>query len=260
MPDRIAAIADSLYGARQAVEAIAPPSESHCLACLATAYSVQAYNSKRRAAEGDEPIGRKVGLTSAAAQKQFGVDQPDIGVLWAANRFASGAVVPTGSMMLPRVEAELAVILAHDIDVADLSHEVLIASVRGVVPAIEIVDSRVADWRVTLVDTVADNASGWGVVVGGPERPLADVDLPKAAMQLLRNGEQVSAGDGTAVMGDPLLALAWAAKQAAALGVPLRAGELILTGAMGPVVPVAPGDRFEARIGNFDPVILHFAG
>ena len=254
----IAAIADALHAARTSARAIAPPSETAGLAALADAYAVQRHNSARRQAEGDRPVGRKIGLTSLAAQRQFGVDQPDIGLLWRSTRFASGAEVPADGLLQPRVEAELALILARDIDAADLPPAELRARVAAVAPALEIVDSRIADWRVTLADTVADNASGWGFVLGGPPRPLAALDLAGMAMRMTRNGDPVSAGSGAAVMGDPLAALAWAARQALALGDPLRAGEVVLTGALGPVVPAASGDHFVATIGDFPAVAVRF--
>lgn len=259
MTDRIETIAERLFAARTAARAIAPPSRTHGLADVAEAYAIQQRNSLRRKAAGDRPAGRKIGLTSKAAQQQFGVDQPDIGLLWVSTRFESGATVPMQGLMYPRIEAELALLLRHDIDDPDIPPAALAAAVGAVVPALEIVDSRVADWQVTLADTVADNASGWGFVVGGPQRPLGNSDLATTNMRLWRNGAPASEGTGAAVMGSPLAALAWAARQAIRLGEPLRAGELVLTGALGPVVPVCAGDHFRAEIDGFDPLELRFA-
>jgi 2-keto-4-pentenoate hydratase len=259
MTDSIAAIAETLFDARLAARAVPPPSETAGLMSVADAYAIQHRNSERRRALGDCPVGRKIGLTSLAAQRQFGVDQPDLGLLWQSTRFVSGAVIPFDTLLFPRVEAELALILARDIDDPALPPEALRAAVAAVVPALEIVDSRVADWRVTLADTVADNASGWGFVLGGPQRPLGACDLSLMPMRMTRGGALVSEGSGAAVMGDPLTALAWAAQQAVALGQPLRAGDVVMTGALGPVVPAERGDHFVATIGDFPPVEVRFS-
>ncbi len=258
MTGRIAAIADSLFAARLGALAIEPPSQTMGLVDAAEAYAVQRHNSRRRREAGDVEVGRKIGLTSVAAQRQFGVDQPDLGALWASTRFESGATVPMAGLLFPRIEAELALVLADDITSPDLDADALLARVGAVVPALEIVDSRVADWRVTLADTVADNASGWGCVVGAARTAGAGMELSAATMRLCRNGETVSTGSGAAVLGSPLLALQWAVRHAIELGEPLRAGELILTGAMGPVAPIAAGDHFRAEIDGFEPVEVYF--
>ncbi|GGE03674.1 2-keto-4-pentenoate hydratase [Polymorphobacter glacialis] len=246
-------IADRLAAARRTAVPI-PPIRSE-IATLADAYAVQRLNADRRRAAGTPSAGRKIGLTSAAVQRQLGVTAPDSGWLWTDTRFANGAEVPTTNLIAPRVEAEIAFILARDITDPDAPLEPAIAAV---VPAIEIVDSAIADWNIVLIDTVADNASAWGFVIGGPHLRLADLDLPNLKMTLARNGHIGSTGLGSATMGNPLTALAWLARHAIDSGEPLRAGEIILAGALGPVLPAAPGDHFEARIEGFAPLSLHF--
>lgn len=202
-------------------------------------YIVQDIATAARRIAGGVTIGRKIGLTSQAAQQMFGVHEPDSGWLWADCRFASGDTTAT-PLIAPRVEAEIALVLGRDVDDPAIAAD----CVDHALPAIEIVDSAIADWDVRLFDTVADNASGWGIVLG---------------MTLARNGTIESRGIGAATLGGPLKALDWLAHHAAARGVPLRAGEIVMTGALGPVLPAVPGDQFTVRIDGFDSVTVTFA-
>ena len=221
---------------------------------VADAYRVQDIATAARRAAGGVTIGRKIGLTSEAARRQFRVDEPDSGWLWADGRYASGDRV-SAALIAPRVEGEIALVLARDIDdPADLA-----GAVDHALPAMEIVDSAVRDWDVTLFDTVADIASGWGVVLGGPPRRLDAAALAGLEMTLARNGVVESHGLGQATMGGPMTALAWLAGHAVARGLPLRAGEIVMTGALGPVLPATHGDRFELRIDGFAPTTITFA-
>lgn len=202
-------------------------------------YIVQDIATAARRIAGGVTIGRKIGLTSQAAQQMFGVHEPDSGWLWADCRFASGDTIAT-PLIAPRVEAEIALVLGRDVDDPAIAAD----CVDHALPAIEIVDSAIADWDVRLFDTVADNASGWGIVLG---------------MTLARNGTIESRGIGAATLGGPLKALDWLAHHAAARGVPLRAGEIVMTGALGPVLPAVPGDQFTVLIDGFDSVTVTFA-
>lgn len=258
MDQTLHSIADSLFAARVAGRTIAPPSRSDGLADVDAAYAIQLHNRDRRVAGGDRPVGRKVGLTSPAAQRQFGVESPAIGTLWHSTCFDSGAHIAIGNRANVRVEAEIALVLGADIPDSEVSDDALRQAVRGARAALEIVDSRIADWEVTLADLVADNTAGWGAVIGGTELPLAAIDLVAARMQMHKNGALASEGTGAAVMGNPLQALRWAAGQAIRMGLPLAAGEIILTGALGPVVGVAAGDRFTATITGFPPLAVDF--
>lgn len=214
---------------------------------IGLAYQVQQTVTERRLQRGARLIGRKIGLTSEAVQSQVGVDQPDFGVLFDDMRYRHDELIPFGRLMQPRAEAEIAFLLRHDIEEPDD-----LAAVRDAVevalPAVEIVDSRIADWRIGITDTVADNASSGVFVVAGEGLPLDRFEPAEVRMTMLRGGEQVSSGTGRACLGDPLNALAWLARTAVDVGSPLRAGELVLSGALGPMVTVRPGDVFEVSI------------
>lgn len=252
-------IADRIAEARGSGRPIAPIRDQRPVLGVGEAYAIQALNTARRRARGGRTVGRKIGLTSDAVRAQLGVSEPDSGWLWADCGYASGATIPFGTLIAPRVEAEIALVLARDIDADTLTIDQVAAAVSHAVAALEIVDSAIADWNIGLVDTVADNASGWGFVLGDPQASRTQRGFAGRAMALTRNGIVESRGVGSATMGDPLIALAWLARDAAARGVPLRAGEVILTGALGPVLPASPDDWFEARIDGFAPVTVHFA-
>ncbi|GCD99382.1 2-keto-4-pentenoate hydratase [Embleya hyalina] len=223
------------------------------------AYAVQERLTLARLAEGRRLVGRKIGLTSAAVQGQLGVHEPDFGMLYADMAVPDGAEIPVGAVSQARAEAEVALVLA-----ADLTHERhtvadLIRATAFVLPAIEVCGSRVRDWDISIVDTIADNASSGMYVLGNRPVALADVDLRLAGMVLERRGEPVSTGIGAACLGHPLHAALWLADHLVRLGRPLRAGDTVLTGALGPMVPVAPGDVLEARIDGLGDVRVAFA-
>jgi 2-keto-4-pentenoate hydratase len=227
---------------------------------IATAYAVQSAWVAGQVAAGDHVVGRKIGLTSPAVQAQLGVDQPDFGTLLASMHCPQGQQIDTGRLLQPRIEAEVAFVLASDLDAPDLGPDDVLAATGSVAAALEIVDSRVADWDISIVDTVADNASS-GLFTLGPERHApATLDLAACPMRLWRGGEQASAGSGSACLGHPAAAVAWLAATARSYGQPLRAGETVLSGALGPMVPVTAGDRFAAEIGGLGQVTAVFAG
>jgi 2-keto-4-pentenoate hydratase len=225
----------------------------------ADAYAVQQHNIAARIADGAVVVGRKIGLTSPAVRRQFGVDQPDFGVLLDDMAFEDGEVLPTGRLLQPRVEAEVAFVLKADLTSGPFDERSVAAAVECVIAALEIVDSRIAGWDITFADTVADNASAGLYVLGSERKELKDVVPREMSMVLRRNGEVRSTGAGADCMGDPLAALAWLATTAAALGDPLRAGDVVLSGALGPVVPVEAGDEVEATITGLGTVRASFA-
>ncbi|WP_220454349.1 2-keto-4-pentenoate hydratase [Nocardioides immobilis] len=231
---------------------------------LAAAYAVQQGLVQARLATGVTVVGRKIGATSEAVQRQLGVDQPDFGYLLSDMDVSDGVdgdPISMRTLLQPRVEAEVAFVLASDIDPddeADISLEAVRAAVDVALPALEIVDSRIADWKIGFTDTVADNASSGLYVVGREGRKLDDFEPRDVTMSLTINDEERSAGTGAACLGDPLEALRWLAVQAWRFGDPLRAGHLILSGALGPFVPFAPGDRVAALISGFEPLVVEF--
>jgi 2-keto-4-pentenoate hydratase len=224
---------------------------------LRAAYEVQQVNVRERVAAGARTAGRKIGLTNPLVQAQLGVDQPDFGVLFEDMFCPPGEPVDISRTLQPRIEAEIAFVLAADLD--DRTDPAAVAAATGqVVAALEIVDSRVAGWDISITDTVADNASS-GLYALGDRRALGDLDLAACAMTLWRNGESVSTGRGADCLGGPLLAAAWLAATARDYGQPLRAGEIILSGALGPMVPVLAGDVFTATITGIGTVTARFS-
>jgi 2-keto-4-pentenoate hydratase len=226
---------------------------------LGLAYAVQQVNTDLAIAAGRRVTGRKVGLTSLAVQKQLGVDQPDYGTLFVDMCIADGVDIEFGSLIAPRAEAEVAVVLEHDLDKGEHNIIDIINAIAYVIPAIEIVDSRIKDWDLSLVDTVADNASSGLYVVGTQPKSLRKLDLRSIEMQLHRNGVVESTGVGSACLGNPLHAALAVANVMSKQGTPLRAGECIMTGALGPVVPVVAGDHLHADMGELGSVSTRFA-
>ncbi|CAI9413924.1 2-keto-4-pentenoate hydratase [Nocardioides sp. T2.26MG-1] len=232
---------------------------------LDAAYAVQRGLVQGRIAAGARVVGRKIGATSEAVQTQLGVDQPDFGYLLDDMDVSAGAVegadpISMRTLLQPRVEGEVAFVLGTDLDLPEeaITIDAVRAAVDVALPALEIVDSRIDKWAIGFTDTVADNASSGLFVVGTDGRRLDRLEPRDVTMSLTINGEERSAGNGAACLGDPLEALRWLAVQAARFGDPLRAGHLILSGALGPFVPFAPGDRVVATISGFAPLSVTF--
>jgi 2-keto-4-pentenoate hydratase len=248
--------AERLLGAHGG-EPTAPVRELIGSTDIGLAYRVQQLVIAARLRAGAKVVGRKIGLTSEAVQRQVGVDQPDFGVLLDEMSFGDGEPIPYSSLLQPRAEGELAFVLASDLD-GELEPEAIRAAVAYASPAIEIVDSRVRDWDIEITDTVADNASSGAFVLGAARVPLSEFEPREVRMTMTRDGEEVSAGTGAACLGDPLAALAWLARTASQYGAPLRAGDVVLSGALGPLVAVAPGDLITAEISALGSVTASF--
>ncbi|MEV0784149.1 fumarylacetoacetate hydrolase family protein [Streptomyces sp. NPDC050423] len=226
---------------------------------IGAAYAVQRAYVERGVAAGRRPVGRKIGLTSPAVQRQLGVDQPDFGALFADMAVPEGRPIEADRLLQPKVEAEVALVLGADLQHRDPTVADLLRATAFALPALEIVDSRITGWDITIVDTVADNASSGLFVLGGTPVPLDRVDLRAVRMTLTKNGETVSRGTGADCLGSPLTAALWLASTLAGLGDPLRAGDVVLTGALGPMAVATEGDEFSAHIEGLGTVSTVFA-
>ena len=222
------------------------------------AYEIQDINTRHWSAAGRRIVGRKIGLTSQAVQQQLGVDQPDFGILFADMEVPNDGAVPAAQLLQPRAEAEVACVLGHDLSHPDPTASEVLRAIAYVLPAIEIVDSRIQDWKISLVDTIADNASSAMYVLGTEPRATADVDLRLCGMVLTKNDSVVATGAGAACLGHPLNAVRWLAATMVAKGRPLRAGDVVLSGALGPMTAVGAGDRLRAEIAGLGSVGVRF--
>ena len=222
-------------------------------------YAIQQINTDRHIAAGRRVSGRKIGLTAVAVQQQLGVDQPDFGTLFVDMEYGDGVEIEAGRLLQPRAEAEVCLVLEHDLDEGEHSFADIINATAYALPSIEIVDSRIADWDIRFVDTVADNASCGLYVLGGKPVPLSSVDLRTIPMSMSINDEEVSTGAGAACLGHPLHAARWLADVMSNRGTPLQAGEVIMTGALGPMKPMAHGDTVTASFGDLGTVTTHVA-
>lgn len=258
-PERIAAAAERLWRAHATGTPCDPVSDLLAGGSLEDAYAVQDVNTRRWLGAGRRLVGRKIGLTSAAVQGQLGVDQPDYGMLFADMSVDEGVDVALGRLLQPKVEAEIAFVLGRDLPHPDTTAAEVMRAVEFALPAIEIVDSRVRDWRIGILDTVADNASSGLYVLGSRPVPLSGFDPILCGMVMERRGEPVSTGAGRACLGSPVSAAAWLARTMAASGRPLSAGDVVMTGALGPMVAVEPGDVVEAHISGVGTVTAAFA-
>jgi len=244
----ITTIAARLRDAAATRQTIAPVRGEIALDDMATAYAVQQANVDARVANGERIVGRKIGLTSLAVQKQLGVDQPDFGALFADMAYGDSQPIPLSHLIQPKVEAEIALVLARDLTRDKHTFADILNATAYALAAIEVVDSRIANWDIRFVDTVADNASSAFFVLGSRPVPLAQVDLTDCAMTLSQDGEVLSRGSGAACLGNPLNAAVWLADRMVRLGTPLRAGDVVLTGALGPMVAVSAPGTFTAEI------------
>lgn len=241
--------AEALAQARAIRRAIPPVSQTYGITGLDDAYAVAEFNTRVRLESGRRIVGLKVGLTSKAVQQQLGVDQPDFGILLDDMEYLSGDEVPMARLVQPKLEAEVAFVVDRDVEGAAPTYAEFLACVSHALPAIEIVDSAIADWKITLVDTVADNASSGLYVLGDQPIDLGQLSLGAIGMEMKKNGKTVSIGSGAACLGHPLRAAYWLACTMAARGQGLKRGQVILSGALGPMQPVAAGDLVTASIG-----------
>jgi 2-keto-4-pentenoate hydratase len=252
-------VASALSRAERERRSIEPPSATRPDLTVDDAYAIQRSNIQRRIAAGAELRGHKIGLTAKVMQELFGVHEPDFGHLLDDMVLADGATVPTAEYVQPMVEIEPAVILRSRLQGPGVTPEQVADAIEWVLPSIEVIDSRIHDWRTGIVDTVADNGSSALVVVGEPRLPLEEASLGSQRARLLVDGREVASGDTAEIMGDPLVAIAWLANAVGGHGVPLEAGHLILPGTCIAAVRVEPGHTYTASFDVLGTVEVTFA-
>lgn len=256
---RLQQAAHALAEARRLRQPIGRISERFDITSLEQAYAVQELNTRDWLAQGRRLTGRKIGLTSVAVQQQLGVDQPDFGMLFADMEVVDGDEIDSSRLIQPKAEGEIAFVLGRDLDRPDCTLGELLHAVEYLLPALEIVDSAIAQWQITLVDTVADNASSGLYVLGKTPVRLSGLDLALEGMLLCKNHQQAALGVGAACLGNPLDACLWLARTMARVGRPLRAGDVLLSGALGPMVPVVAGDHLHLSLTRLGQVSCRFA-
>ena len=254
----VAEMADALWRAERERAPIAPLTDADPSLGIADGYAIQAHNVARRVAAGATVRGRKLGLTSRRTQQMLGVDEPTFGVLTDGMLVDDGAELSLAELVAPRVEAELAFVLAGDLAGPGVTTDDALGAIGGVLPALEVVDSRVAQWRSRIADTVADNAGAARVVLGAHATPVRGLDLRLLGVLFSRNAVPVDSGAGAAALGHPAAALAWLANTLSGFGEGLRSGDVVLAGALTRMVPVRPGDRFSAEFAHLGTVSVRF--
>lgn len=251
-------LAADLAQAERSRVPISPLTDTYPAIDVVDAYQIQLINIRQRVAEGARVMGHKVGLSSAAMQQMMGVDEPDYGHLLDEMQVFEDVPVPAAHYLYPRVEVEVAFLLAEDLPGSGCTEAEVLAATEAVVPAIELIDTRIADWRIKLCDTIADNASSAGFVLGKQRVSPADIDIKSIDAVLTQGGEVVAKGRSDAVMGNPLTAVAWLARKVESFGVRLRAGDIVLPGTATRPADVRAGDVFVADFAGLGSVRLVF--
>ncbi|MGD9956816.1 MAG: 2-keto-4-pentenoate hydratase [Candidatus Nanopelagicales bacterium] len=246
-PERADELAASLYDARRTRVPVPPLTDDDATLTLEDAYLVQQGVVRRYLDDGDRIIGYKLGLTSKPMQQMLGVGSPDFAPVMASHVLEDGAAVAVTDFISPKLEAEIALVLGSELSGPDCTTLDVLRAVEGVVASIELVDSRVADWRIKLVDTVSDMASSGAIIIGGGSTPAADVDLRTLGMVFTRDGEVIATGAGAAALGNPAAAVAWLVRTLHPFGATLPAGSIVMTGALHAAVPIAAGETYRAE-------------
>ncbi|AZV41153.1 2-keto-4-pentenoate hydratase [Peribacillus asahii] len=252
------ALADKLIEAEQSKHPLDPLTQQYPELSVTDAYQIQLKVMEKKRTEGHRVIGKKVGLTSVAMQKMLGVNEPDYGHLLDDMQVKDGEKVKISDMISPKVEAEIGFILGQDLVGPNVTYLDVLMATKHVVPTIEIIDSRITDWKIQLIDTVADNGSSAKVVVGDKKSTIDGLDLRSVGMALYNNEDLVATGSGAAVLGHPAQAIAWLANKLHEFGIQLKAGELILPGALSGALTVKRGDTISAHFGPLGSVSVAF--
>ncbi|MGI9164610.1 MAG: 2-keto-4-pentenoate hydratase [Mycobacterium sp.] len=253
-----AQLAADLAEAERTRVPMGPLTAAHPDIDVVDAYEVQLINIRQRLAEGARVVGHKVGLSSAAMQQMMGVDEPDYGHLLADMEVFQDVEVDTSRYLYPRVEVEVGFVLADDLPGAGCTEDDVLAATAAFAPSIELIDTRITDWKIKLCDTIADNASSAGFVLGTQRVSPKDIDITAIDAVLTRNGEVVAEGRSDAVLGNPVTAVAWLARKVDSFGVRLRAGDIVLPGSCTRAIDVRPGDEFLAEFAGLGSVRLSF--
>ena len=256
---RMKTLADMLLSAERSRKPIAPLTESDRGITVDEAYRVQLLMMDMKKSSGQVVVGKKIGITSRAMQVMLGVSEPDYGHILDGMVVAEGEMIRTADLIQPRVEGEIAFILKEDLEGPGVTLADVIRCSEGVIPALEVIDSRIVDWKIKLPDTVADNASSARIVLGGKITPVLGLDLQTVGMVLEKNGEIAATAAGAAVLGHPAQAVAWLANKLATYRISLAKGEVILSGSLTAAVPVAAGDFIRADFGHLGDVKTKFA-
>jgi len=251
---------DELYSALRSRSTVAPLSDRVAGIDIEDAYRIQSRMLARRVADGDRIVGKKIGVTSKAVQDLIGVQQPDFGQLTAEMAFEEGQEVPLGGLIQPKAEAEVAFVLKRDLNGPGITAIDVLRATDYVVPCFEIVDSRITDWKIRIQDTVADNASCGVYLLGKTRLSPNKIDLNLAGMVLERDQELIGTAAGAAVQGGPVNAVVWLANTLGALGIPFRAGEVILSGSQSTLLPCKAGQTLRCTVGGLGSCSIHFTG
>ncbi|THF55186.1 2-oxopent-4-enoate hydratase [Pseudothauera rhizosphaerae] len=258
--EKIQHYGDELFEAWRARRVLRPLLEREPDITIPDAYRIQQRFVARRLQAGETIIGKKIGATSKPVQDFLGVYQPDFGMLTSGMAFQEGDTIDLGTLIQPKAEAELAFVLKDDLKGPGITAMDVIRATDYVLPCFEIVDSRIADWQIKIQDTVADNASCGVYVLGKTKGDPRRLDITLAGMVLEKNGELFSTGVGAAVQGSPANAVAWLANTLGELGIPFKAGEVILSGSQSSLVPVADGDELVCTVGGLGQCRVRFSG
>lgn len=251
--DQIIVLAEELYKAQNELFTLEPFSEQHPEITIEDAYQIQTYITKKRVKSGRKVVGKKIGLTSIAMQEMFKVSQPDYGSIFDDLVYAHGSVINRSKMIQPRIEAEIAFLLKKDLPGPGITPLQVLQACEGVLPSLEIIDSRIKNWRIKIQDTIADNASCWGVVLGPKVSYPLGIDYRVLGLSVYKNSKLVATAAGAAVLGDPLISVAWLANKLSEYGDILKAGDIVLSGSLIAAFPIEKGDCVQAifdRIGE----------
>ena len=257
-PELISTLGDELYDALRQCRTVEPLTNRHPDITIKDAYHIQQRMLARRLEAGERVVGKKIGVTSAAVMNMLGVYQPDFGYMLDGMIVSDGDAIAMSSLIQPKAEGEIAFVLKKDLMGPGVTNADVLAATDFVMPCFEIVDSRIRDWKIKIQDTVADNASCGMFVLGSTAIDPRKIDLTTCGMVLEKNGEIIATGAGAAALGSPVNAVAWLANTLGQLGIGLKAGEVILSGALAAMFPAQAGDHFCVSIGGMGSCSVRF--